>query len=52
MNRLAVAVIEEAPYSIEIIESKVPLVRGGSTSLKVVAKRIEWFKAKITVGLP
>src|SRR5690349_10378746 len=50
-DRLAVAVTEEVPYSIEIVEPKVPLVRGGSMSLKVVAKRAEGFKAPIAVSL-
>ena len=39
------AVTEEAPFSIEIVEPKVPLVRGGSMSLKVVAKRKPGFTA-------
>src|SRR5206468_357281 len=34
VDRLAVAVTEECPYTIEIIEPKVPLVRGGSMGLK------------------
>ena len=45
VDRLAVAVTEEAPYSIEVVEPKVPLVRGGSMDLKVVAKRKEGFTA-------
>ncbi|MEO6808043.1 MAG: PPC domain-containing protein, partial [Isosphaeraceae bacterium] len=52
VDRLAAAVTEEAPYSIEVVEPKVPLVRGGSMSLKVVAKRAEGFKAPIAVRLP
>jgi hypothetical protein len=52
VDKLAVAVTEECPYSIEIVEPKVPLVRGGSMGLKVVAKRKEGFKAAIAVSLP
>jgi hypothetical protein len=52
VDRLAVAVTDESPYSIEIVEPKVPLVRGGSMGLKVVAKRTEGFKAAIAVSLP
>ena len=52
VDRLAVAVTEEAPYSIEVVEPKVPLVRGGSMGLKVVAKRKEGFTAPIAVALP
>lgn len=52
LDRLAVGVIEEAPYSIEIVEPKAPLVRNGTMSLKVVAKRAEGFTAPIAVTLP
>jgi hypothetical protein len=52
VDKLAVAVTEECPYSIEIVEPKVPLVRGGSMNLKVVAKRKEGFKAPIAISLP
>ena len=52
VDRLAVAVTEEAPYSIEVVEPKVPLVRGGSMDLKVVAKRKAGFTAPIAVSLP
>ena len=52
VNRLAVAVTEECPYSIEIVEPKVPLVRGGSMGLKVRAIRKAGFKAPISVYLP
>ena len=38
VDRLAVAVTEECPYTIEIVEPKVPLVRGGSMGLKVRAQ--------------
>lgn len=50
-DKLAVAVTEEAPFSIEVVEPKVPLVRGGSMDLKVVATRREGFKAPIEVAL-
>ncbi len=52
VNRLAVAVTEECPYTIEIVEPKVPLVRGGSMGLKVRAHRKPGFKAAIAVYLP
>jgi hypothetical protein len=52
VDRFAIAVTEECPYSIEIVEPKVPLVRGGSMGLKVVAKRKEGFTAPIAVSLP
>jgi hypothetical protein len=52
VDRLAVAVTEECPYTIEIVEPKVPLVRGGSMGLKVRAIRKAGFKAAIAVYLP
>jgi hypothetical protein len=50
-QRMAIAVTEEAPFSIEIVEPKVPLVRDGSMNLKVVATRKEGFTAPIAVSL-
>ena len=52
VEKLAVVVTEEAPYTIEVVEPKVPLVRGGSMALKVVAKRKPGFTAPISVYLP
>ncbi|MGC8638570.1 MAG: PPC domain-containing protein, partial [Isosphaeraceae bacterium] len=52
LDSLAVAVTEPAPFSIEVVEPKVPLVRGGSMELKVVAQRQPGFKAPIAVSLP
>jgi hypothetical protein len=48
-DRAAIAVTEEAPFSIEIVEPKVPLVQNGSMQLKIVAKRRSDFKGPITV---
>jgi hypothetical protein len=50
-DRLATAVVEEAPYSIEIVEPKVPIVQNGSMGLKVVATRKEGFTAPISVQM-
>jgi len=52
VDKLAVAVTEECPYTIEIVEPKVPLVRSGSMGLKVRAVRKPGFKAAISVYLP
>lgn len=49
VDRLAVAVTEEAPYSIEIVEPKVQLIQNGSMQLKIIAKRRPDFKGPITV---
>lgn len=49
--RMALAVTEESPFSIEVVQPKVPLVRNGSMELKVVAKRKEGFNAPIGVRM-
>jgi hypothetical protein len=49
IDRTAIAVGEAAPYSIDVVEPKVPLVQNGSFNLRVVAKRAEGFKGPITV---
>ncbi len=51
VDRLAAAVVEEAPYSIEIEKPATPIIRRGSLNLKVVAKRKEGFKEKIVVRM-
>lgn len=50
-ERMAVAVAEEVPFSLEIVQPKVPLVRGGTMNLKVVATRQEGFTAPIAVRM-
>ena len=52
VESLAVAVTDEAPFTVEIVEPKVPIVRGGSMELKVVARRKPGFTAPIAVALP
>ena len=51
VDRMAVAVTEEVPFKISIVEPKVPLVQSGSLNLKVVAVRKEGFKAPITLRM-
>ena len=48
---LAMAVTQKIPFTLEIIEPKVPLVQSGQMSLKVVAKREGDFKAPIKIEL-
>lgn len=48
-DRTAIAVTTEAPYSIRIVEPKVPLVQNGSMNLKIVAERKAGFTAPITI---
>ncbi len=49
--RLATAVTNEAPFSVEIVEPKVPIVHDGQMGLKVVAKRKEGFTAPIKIDM-
>ena len=51
VDRAAVAVTEEVPFKIQIVEPKVPLVQNGSMNLKVVAERKAGYKAPITVQM-
>lgn len=48
-DQLPVAVVDEAPYSLEIEKPAAPLVRNGVFNLKVLAKRKEGFKGPIRV---
>jgi len=50
-NRIPVVVTDESPFTLTVVEPKVPLVRGGQMNLKVVATRKEGFKAAIKVDL-
>ncbi len=52
VNKLAIAVVDELPFQLEIVEPKVPLVRNGSMQLKIVAHRKEGFDKPINVQLP
>lgn len=52
VDRLAVAVAKEAPYKIQVIPPKVPLVQDGSIELKVVAERKAGFKGPIYLYMP
>jgi hypothetical protein len=49
LKRAAFAVTEEAPFKIDVIEPKVPLVQNGSMNIKVVVTRTAPFKGPITV---
>lgn len=50
-DRLAVAVAEEAPFTLKIVEPKVPLVQAGSMNLKIVAERKPGFDKPIELRL-
>jgi hypothetical protein len=49
MQREALAVADEVPFAIRIVEPKAPLVQNGAMNLKIVAERKAGFKAAITV---
>jgi hypothetical protein len=51
VQKLAVAVTEESPFKLSLVQPKVPIVQNGSMQLKVVAERKEGFKAPITVQM-
>ncbi len=46
-DRVAIAVTKKLPFSIEVVQPEVPLVRGGSTHYQVIAHRDEGFKERI-----
>jgi len=52
VESLAVAVTDESPFSVEVVEPKVPLVRGGTMDLKVIVQRKPGFTAPIAIALP
>jgi hypothetical protein len=51
VHKLAVAVAEEAPFKLRIVEPKVPLVQSGTMNLKVVAERKAGFDKPIELRL-
>jgi hypothetical protein len=51
-DKLATAVTEPAPFSIEVAQPKVPLVRSGNIKLKVKATRAEGFAEPIDLRVP
>lgn len=51
-NLLSIAVIEEAPYHLDLFAPPVPIVRNGTMNLKITARRTGDFKKKIRVSLP
>ena len=47
VERLAVAVTEQAPFRIEIVQPRAPIVQNGTMGLRVRAERAEGFKQPI-----
>lgn len=50
-STLPVTVVDEVPFSLEIVKPVVPIVQSGTMDLKVHATRREGFKAPITVRM-
>jgi len=50
-DRMAVAVTEAVPFTVEPVEPKAPLVQGGTGELKVKATRKPGYTAPIALGL-
>ena len=51
VTKLAVAVAEEAPFKLSIVQPKVPIVQGGSMQLKIVAERKAGFTGPINCAM-
>ncbi len=51
-DRVALAVTEDAPFTLEIPQPKVPMPVNGSRYLRVVATRKDGFTAPIQIGAP
>lgn len=49
LPKAAIAVADEAPYKVSVIEPKVPLVQNGSMNIRVVVERSASFKGPVTV---
>jgi hypothetical protein len=52
VDRIPIVVVEEAPFAIEVVEPKAPLVQNGSMELTVRASRKEGFAAPIRLRVP
>lgn len=52
VDRLPVAVTEELPFHLEIVQQSVPIVRNGLMMLKIVAKKKEGWDENIQIQFP
>ena len=52
VERLGFAVVDEVPFTLEVVTPKVPLVRSGALGVKVIAHRKEGFDEPITLQFP
>ncbi|MBI1848908.1 MAG: DUF1553 domain-containing protein [Planctomycetes bacterium] len=51
VDKLAVAVTQEAPFKVHLVPPKVPIVQGGTMQLQVTVERSPDFKAPVSVRL-
>jgi hypothetical protein len=51
VDKLAVAVTDEAPFTLQIVQPKVPLTQNGSMDLKIVAQRKPGFTGAINLHM-
>lgn len=51
LHTLPVCVVEELPYTLEIVKPAVPLVQSGNMDLKILAKRKQGFTKPISVRM-
>lgn len=51
-DKLPFAVIEKLPFKLEIVQPKVPMVRNGQMSIKVIAHKDEGFDENINIQFP
>jgi len=51
VSQIAAAVVETVPFTVRIVEPKVPLVQSGEASWKIIADRQEGFDEPITVKM-
>ena len=51
VSQIAAAVVESVPFTVRIVEPKVPLVQNGETALKIMAERQPGFDEPITVKM-
>lgn len=51
VSQIAAAVVEAVPFTVRIVEPKVPLVQSGEASWKIIADRQEGFDEPITVKM-
>ena len=52
VNKLPIAVVDEVPFHLEIVQPKVPIVRNGSMQLKIVARKKKGWDEEIRVQFP